>query len=86
MQEGSEIQLARPLDVDFFQDNQPLQIESLMDTDFMTQTVRYFDYRQASCRIKLPPGSYCVIPSTEIFGQEGEFLLRIFSEKTINIE
>lgn len=41
----------------------------------------YTNLREVSCRFKLEPGIYCIIPSTFDPGEEGEFVLRIFTEK-----
>jgi len=59
-----------PLDRDFFRYNR--------------QTARspsFINYREVVTRFKLKPGSYVVIPSTFEPDEEGDFLLRIFSEK-----
>ena len=34
-------------------------------------------------KYKLPPGDYCIIPCTLNAGEEGEFLLRLYSEKPL---
>lgn len=39
-----------------------------------------------SCRFKLPPGTYCIVPSSFEPNEEGEFLLRVFSEHKNNME
>lgn len=36
---------------------------------------------QVSCRFKLPPGHYLIVPSTFDPNEEGEFLIRVFSEQ-----
>jgi calpain len=42
--------------------------------------------REVSCRFKLSPGVYAIVPSTFEPNEEGEFFLRVFSEKKINME
>lgn len=46
----------------------------------------FINLREVSCRFKLPPGTYCIVPSTYDPNEEGEFLLRIFSENQNNME
>lgn len=41
---------------------------------------------QVSCRFKLPPGHYLIVPSTFEPNEEGEFLIRVFSEHRNNME
>ena len=40
--------------------------------------------RETVKRFNLKPGRYVIIPSTFEPNQEGEFLLRVFSEKSVN--
>ena len=63
------------LDRDFFAKNQPAT-----DVDLFRETF------EVTKRFKLRPGSYAVIPTTFDPNKEGEFLLRIFSEKNGTIE
>ncbi|KAI4469988.1 calpain [Holotrichia oblita] len=42
--------------------------------------------RDLSCRLLLKPVTYCIIPFTEDPEQEGEYLLRIFSENGVKLE
>ena len=63
------------LDRDFFDKNQPAG-----DVDSFLQTF------EVTKRFKLRPGSYAVIPTTFDPNKEGEFLLRIFSERNGTIE
>ena len=40
--------------------------------------------RDVSGRFKLPPGNYLIIPSTFKPNQEGDFMLRVFTEQPVN--
>ena len=42
----------------------------------------YYNLREVSKRFELPVGKYCVIPSTFNSGEEGEFLIKVFVEKS----
>lgn len=52
----------------------------------MARSPSFINLREVSCRFKLPPGTYCIVPSTFDPNEEGEFLLRIFSEHKNNME
>jgi calpain len=65
----------KPLDLDFFKYNASVG-----------RSPSFINLREISCRFKLPPGTYCVVPSTFEASEEGEFLLRVFSEKSNNME
>ncbi|XP_071450361.1 calpain-A-like [Hetaerina americana] len=41
----------------------------------------YVNRRAVTYRFLLPPGTYCIVPSTYDANEEGEYLLRVFSEK-----
>ena len=47
---------------------------------------RYINLREVTGRHKLKPGVYVIVPSTYEAGTEGDFLLRIFSEKQQHME
>ncbi|XP_037918203.1 calpain-A isoform X4 [Hermetia illucens] len=46
----------------------------------------FINLREVSCRFKLPPGHYLIVPSTFDPNEEGEFLIRVFSENKNSME
>uniref|UniRef100_A0A8B9JJN2 Calpain-3 n=1 Tax=Astyanax mexicanus TaxID=7994 RepID=A0A8B9JJN2_ASTMX len=58
-----------------------------MQKDFFTvnsskaRSKAYINLREVSQRFRLSPGEYVIVPSTYEPHQEGEFILRVFSEK-----
>ncbi|XP_076463680.1 LOW QUALITY PROTEIN: calpain-9-like [Babylonia areolata] len=59
-----------PLDLKFFKYNASV-----------AKSPTFINMREVCGRHKLEPGTYCIIPSTFEPQQEGDFLVRIFSEK-----
>lgn len=55
---------------DFFLSHQPSTCSST-----------YVNLREVSSRVQLPPGQYLVVPSTFEPFKDGDFCLRVFSEK-----
>jgi hypothetical protein len=46
---------------------------------------QYEYFRERTCRFSLEPGIYCVVPATYAVNQEGEFLLRLATEKPVKM-
>ncbi|GJQ77204.1 hypothetical protein Trydic_g14875 [Trypoxylus dichotomus] len=67
--------LPKPLNLNFFKYNASV-----------ARSPSFINLREVSCRFKLPPGTYCIVPSTFEPNEEGEFLLRVFSEHQNNME
>jgi hypothetical protein len=72
--------------------DEPDAITLPLDTDFFRyhascgRSKTFINLRECAARFKLHPGTYVVIPSTYEQDQEGDFLLRIFSEKDSSVE
>lgn len=65
----------KPLDLNFFKYNASV-----------ARSPSFINLREVSCRFKLPPGTYCIVPSTFDPNEEGEYLLRVFSENKNHME
>ena len=64
----------------------PLDKRFFKYTASVARSPSFINLREVSCRFKLPPGVYAIVPSTFEPNEEGEFLLRVFSEKKNNME
>ncbi|XP_047999755.1 calpain-B isoform X4 [Leguminivora glycinivorella] len=64
----------KPLDINFFKYNASVG-----------RSQAFINLREVSARFKLPPGTYVIVPSTFEPDEEGEFLVRVFSEKSNNM-
>uniref|UniRef100_UPI0037E75A50 calpain-3b n=1 Tax=Semicossyphus pulcher TaxID=241346 RepID=UPI0037E75A50 len=61
--------------------NAHLQKDFFLYTASKAKCKTYINLREVTERIRLPPGEYAIIPTTFEPHQEGEFILRVFSEK-----
>jgi len=59
-----------PLDLNYFKYNASV-----------AKSPSFVNMREVCGRHKLPPGTYCVVPSTFGPNEEGDFLVRLFTEK-----
>ncbi|XP_073204727.1 calpain-3 isoform X2 [Lepidochelys kempii] len=60
---------------------QHLQKDFFLYNASKARSKSYINMREISERFRLPPNEYVIIPSTYESHQEGEFILRVFSEK-----
>lgn len=82
-------------DTDYFQQN-PAAFASaqsgrpILTTEFfkyntsVARSPTYINLREVTARFTLPPGTYAIIPSTYDKGEEGEFILRVWTEAPAN--
>ncbi|KAL3979634.1 cAMP-specific phosphodiesterase 4 [Sarotherodon galilaeus] len=61
--------------------NQHLQKDFFLYTASKAKCKTYINLREVTERFCLPPGEYVIIPTTFKPHEEGEFILRVFSEK-----
>uniref|UniRef100_A0A6G1SCT2 Calpain-A n=1 Tax=Aceria tosichella TaxID=561515 RepID=A0A6G1SCT2_9ACAR len=60
--------------------------QQILSTDFfkyntsVARSPTYINLREVTARFTLPPGTYAIIPSTFDKGEEGEFILRVWTE------
>ncbi|XP_053140905.1 calpain-3 isoform X2 [Hemicordylus capensis] len=62
-------------------DNKHLQKDFFLYNASKVKCKSYINLREIAERFRLPPNEYVIIPSTFEPHQEGEFILRVFSEK-----
>lgn len=60
---------------------QHMQKEFFMSNSSKARSRAYINLREVTQRFRLSPGEYVIIPSTYEPHQEGDFILRVFSEK-----
>ncbi|XP_062292981.1 calpain-3b isoform X2 [Scomber scombrus] len=61
--------------------NNHLQKDFFLYTASKAKCKTYINLREVTERFRLPPGEYIIIPTTFQHHEEGEFILRVFSEK-----
>uniref|UniRef100_A0A3B3V1M4 Calpain-3 n=1 Tax=Poecilia latipinna TaxID=48699 RepID=A0A3B3V1M4_9TELE len=61
--------------------NQHLQKDFFLYTASTAKCKSYINLREVTERFRLPPGEYVIVPTTFEPHVEGEFILRVFSEK-----
>ena len=66
--------------------NKPREMDFFKYHASAARSPAFVNLREVSCRFKLKPGHYLIVPSTFEPGEEGEFLIRCFSEHKNIIE
>lgn len=63
--------------------------QQILSTDFfkynssVARSPTYINLREVTARFTLPPGNYAIVPSTFDKGEEGEFILRVWTEAPV---
>uniref|UniRef100_A0A8D0G227 Calpain-1 catalytic subunit n=1 Tax=Sphenodon punctatus TaxID=8508 RepID=A0A8D0G227_SPHPU len=63
-----------------------LKREFFLANSSRARSEQFINLREVSTRFRLPPGEYLVVPSTFEPNKEGDFVLRVFSEKQAGTE
>jgi len=71
---------------DLKKDGKPLPADHFRFNLSVGRSGTFVNSREVSARFKLPPGKYVVIPSTYNAGEEGDYLLRVFTEKAADLK
>nr|CAD7599357.1 unnamed protein product [Timema genevievae] len=58
----------------------PLTAKFLAQSGAVASSLPFINLREVTCRVRLQPGVYCIIPSAYNPNEEGEFIIRVFSE------
>ncbi|ALC42605.1 CalpA [Drosophila busckii] len=66
--------------------NRPQGINFFKYKSSVGRSPHFINTREVCARFKLPPGHYLIVPSTFDPNEEGEFLIRVFSEAQNNME
>ncbi|KFB50194.1 hypothetical protein ZHAS_00018260 [Anopheles sinensis] len=64
----------------------PLKMNFFKYNASAARSPAFINLREVSCRFKLPPGTYVIVPSTFEPNEEGEFIIRVFSETANGME
>lgn len=65
-------------------DKVPLDLKYFKGHASAARSPSFINLREVAGRHRLPPGKYCIVPSTFEPNQEGDFLVRLFSEQKNN--